>query len=655
MDNLYKITLRRLLLTLIPVIYIPMLMLAPFSILSGVISFSQLISLLTSPIMIGLLLGETAVTWGLYTLIYGRQIKKAVNPGDSADSSIKTLLTAPLIFLTITMLSIAGMLITLPFIMEFDLPDSLFYIGLYMFSFDLIILAPLLLLHIKALERITLESGSRQRSPFFKLSFKLIGLTASMITGICLFLIAVNQTYALRLAVGPPPAAGLLTVNAIAGIFSLLVSLLLLVMLVRFFLNPIHELKALLTRGMNGDLRVRSGSHTLDELGLLTTAAGEFFESLDNGLGGISTTSGMMKESRDNLSETVRRVSSSIETITEKTAISRNEVVNQTAHVEETTAAVEKMTDSIDNLDGSIRNQQEQVESTGKQIRELDASAMKVMSSTDRIYKISETLKSQNGLNMKAISEMAVKVKEVSDYSGHLIEANKLIANVASRTNLLAMNAAIEAAHAGDAGRGFSVVADEIRKLAETSSSQSKSISGNLGLLISAIEIVDSQSSSTRNDFEEMNRSVTDINSVISGLKGFMTHLGEVSVNLENSLEMMNSVSSTVSRESNEMRAENREILIAVEGLKKVSRNVLEAVDEVNTQTGTIGRAASELLDSNDKTNIIIDQLEQLVSGYELSPWKSCGSKLTDSPLKAVMPGTDSRQLYPGPPEKPHR
>jgi|GEM_PF-4424185 len=71
MENLYKVTLRRLILTLIPIIYIPMIMLAPFSILSGVISFSQLISLLTSPKMISLLLGETTITWGLYKLIYG--------------------------------------------------------------------------------------------------------------------------------------------------------------------------------------------------------------------------------------------------------------------------------------------------------------------------------------------------------------------------------------------------------------------------------------------------------------------------------------------------------------------------------------------------------------------------------------------------------
>jgi methyl-accepting chemotaxis protein len=337
-----------------------------------------------------------------------------------------------------------------------------------------------------------------------------------------------------------------------------------------------------------------------------------------------------MKKSKENLSLTVTRVSSAIATIVGKTDISKKEVLNQTAFVDETSSAVEEMIRSIDELDGSIRTQKGQVETTVNQIRELDETASEVISSTDRIFQTSETLKTQNELSMKTFAGMADKVKEVSEYSTHLIEANKLISNVASQTSLLAMNAAIEAAHAGDAGRGFSVVADEIRKLAETSSSQSKTISQNLGLIISAIELVDGHSESTRNDFNEMNRLVEEINHVISGLKNFISHLASVSGNLKESLELMNGVSNTVSRESREMRAESREILSAVEGLKEVSRNVLDAVGEVNNQTGTITEAAEALLESNEKTNTVISQLEKLVSSYKLSPLTSVGSESTD-------------------------
>jgi hypothetical protein len=88
---------------------------------------------------------------------------------------------------------------------------------------------------------------------------------------------------------------------------------------------------------------------------------------------------------------------------------------------------------------------------------------------------------------------------------------------------------------------------------------------------------------------------------------------------VKESLKLISGVSSTVKRESGEMRDENTEILSAVEGLRRISRNVLEAVDAVNAQTGTIAEATAALLESNEKTNTVINQLEQLVSGYRLS------------------------------------
>ena len=88
---------------------------------------------------------------------------------------------------------------------------------------------------------------------------------------------------------------------------------------------------------------------------------------------------------------------------------------------------------------------------------------------------------------------------------------------------------------------------------------------------------------------------------------------------MTDSLELMSHVSDTVSRGSNEMKAGNKEILTAVNELRDVSMKVLDAVDEVTVQTGTIGAAASALLGSNAETNLVIGQLEKLVSDYKLS------------------------------------
>jgi len=100
------------------------------------------------------------------------------------------------------------------------------------------------------------------------------------------------------------------------------------------------------------------------------------------------------------------------------------------------------------------------------------------------------------------LKEVSVDIQEIAKESDGLMEINAVMENIASQTNLLSMNAAIEAAHAGEAGKGFAVVADEIRKLAESSSDQSKTIGTVLKKIAESIKNITGSTDNVLKKFE---------------------------------------------------------------------------------------------------------------------------------------------------------
>jgi methyl-accepting chemotaxis protein len=169
---------------------------------------------------------------------------------------------------------------------------------------------------------------------------------------------------------------------------------------------------------------------------------------------------------------------------------------------------VENVKDNVEKL----TNQSSMVEESGASITELNSSIKSVSDIVLKAADLGKKLESVSKDGVEVINEMKESIDRISQTGSGISDIVLTISSIAEQTDLLAMNAAIEAAHAGDAGKGFAVVADEIRKLAENTAVQAKEI---VNLLKSMTSIIDITVSNSGNMSSAMDRILVDINSTI--------------------------------------------------------------------------------------------------------------------------------------------
>ncbi|MDR3342640.1 MAG: methyl-accepting chemotaxis protein [Treponema sp.] len=371
-------------------------------------------------------------------------------------------------------------------------------------------------------------------------------------------------------------------------------------------LNIAHTLKDI-SEG-EGDLTKSITVTSQDEIGDLAHYFNQTLEKIKNLVVIIKKQSVLLFDIGNELANNMTETAAAINEITANIQSIKGRVVNQSASVTETNATMEQISVTIDKLNGHIENQTASVAQSSSAIEEMLANIQSVTQTLVKNVANVMTLTEASEVGRSGLQEVAANIQEIARESAGLMEINAVMENIASQTNLLSMNAAIEAAHAGEAGKGFAVVADEIRKLAENSGEQSKTISTVLKKIRDSIDTIIKSTDAVLNKFEAIDQGVKIVSEQEENIRNAMEEQNEGSKQILEAIAQLNDLTQMVKGGSLEMQEGSKEVIHESKNLEQVTQEISSGMNEMATGADQINIAVNRVytISGDNKENIDI-------------------------------------------------
>ena len=368
-----------------------------------------------------------------------------------------------------------------------------------------------------------------------------------------------------------------------------------------------------------GDLTVRLPVTGNNEITDMSEYFNQTIEKIGTSIRQVGVNSTVMEEIGDELASNMTETASAVNQISANIDGVKQQAMTQAASVTETAATVEEIVRTIKQLNNSIETQAASVAQSSSSVEEMVANIASIGQTLGKTDEVIKNLTTATGDGKATLVTSNTVTQKIAEESGSLMEASSVIQHIASQTNLLAMNAAIEAAHAGEAGKGFAVVADEIRKLAEESSTQGKTITATLKNLSVEIEILSTSSKTVEEKFNAIFSLAEQVKDMSNRLTEAMREQEHGSKEVLTAIKSINTVTVEVQAGSEEMLKGGEGVAEEMQKLDGLTRVITESMNEMASGAVQINNAVQEVSEITQKNKRSIENLASEVSKFKVN------------------------------------